>query len=209
MTALRYPRLSDETRKHISGLIESRAITDRARRFLRLALSAVESQPPAGIRSQWYGNAILLSGDQQRIGQLLDCHHRTFQRAIDRANGGEFSAFCWPEMVTIEQDAGRASQRLVYVIAIDRLEAIPMTDPTDEFEAVILKYGPGLVDLRERWTNGPESTESVRFADDVARDVVPLSPGCRPDGVSLMNHDHDHVHEHENKTHEHDHASCS
>ncbi len=209
MTALRYPRLSDETRQHISGLIESRAITDRARVFLRLALSAVESQPPAGVRAQWYGNAILLSGDQQRIGQLLDCSSRTFQRAIDRANGGEFSAFCWPEMVTIQQDAGRASQRLVYVIAIDRLEAIPATDPTDEFEAVILKYGPGLLDLREQWANGAESIGSVQFAgdvaSDVARDVVPVSPDCRSDVVPLMNHDH--VHEHENKTHEHDHES--
>ncbi len=209
MTALRYPRLSDETRQHISGLIESRAITDRARSFLRLALSAVESQPPAGIRAKWYGNHMLLSGDQKRIGELLDCHYRTFQRAIDRENDGEFSGFCWPEMVTIQQDSGRASQKLVYVIAIDRLEAIPETDPTDEFEAVILKYGPGLADLRERWTNGPESIESVPFsndvASDVARDVVPLSPGCHTDVVPLMNHDH--VHEHENKTHDHAHES--
>lgn len=179
--SLRFPELSTETRNKIQSLIRSRAITERARRFLQLALDGVESTPPAGVRFQWYGYAILVSGPQTRLADLLDCSVKTFQRAIDAS--GEFAAFLHSETIVVRTMDGLPVQRLVYAILIDRLEALAAVDPTDEFEAFILKHGPGLQELR---------------LADVVSDVASV---VASDVASLMQHEHEHEHEHAIKTH--------
>lgn len=206
--SLRFPSLSSDTHAKIRRLIQTRAVTERARRFLQLAFDAVESAPPAGLRAQWYGNAILISGKQERLAELLGCSVKTVQRAIATAGpdepAGEFSEFCHVDTVVVRTDTGLPVQKLVYAILIDRLEAIPSVDPTDEFEVFALKYGPGLQELRQP-ERPPETHVPSVVASDVASVVapvsLPLSPACPADVASLHAHDHE---SHDYKTHDHE-----
>jgi hypothetical protein len=202
--SLRFPALSPDTHEKIASLIRTRAVTERARRFLQLALEAVDATPPAGLRAQWYGNAILISAKQERMAELLDCSVKTVQRAIAQPGpdgpAGEFSDFLHVETVVVRSDTGLPVQKLVYAVMIDRLEAMPTVDPTDEFEVFVLKFGPGLQDLRS--SDVPETNVASDVASVVAPMSLPLSPACPVDVASL--HDHEHEHDHDFKTHDHE-----
>lgn len=201
--ALRFFELSAAKRDQISQLIRTRQLTDRARRFLELALSAADSQPPAGLRVRYYGDAISVSCDQRRLAELLDCCAKTIQRAIDP--DGEFAGFCEPDTLPITAPNGLPGQKLVYVVLLDELAAMPAYDPEDELDALILRHGPHLQSLRDRrrlrlseacpadvqGLSSPCPSHVQAVSRACPSDVQGLSEPCPADVASLMTHDHD------------------
>lgn len=200
-STLRYFDFTDEQRLRFAQTVNDRPLSDRARKFLRLAFDATSEHGRPGLRVRYYDRALIVSCPQERLAELLDgCCVKTVQRMIEELEGCKVLE----KRRTVPRTDGPPVQKTVYVVFLDRLEELRCLDPTDELDCVILDSDG---DLRG---SGRTEThlENAVFSDvvsNVARDVVsdvvcPVVSVVASDVVSLMKHEH--AKTHENKTHE-------
>lgn len=203
---LRYFDFSDEQRLRFAETVNDKPLSDRARKFLRLAFDATSEHGKPGLRVRYYDRALIISCPQERLGELLDgCSVKTVQRMIDELE----TISVLEKRRTVPKTDGPPVQKTVYVVFLDRLEALPSLDPTDELDCVILDSEGDLRGTGERHFSHPEN----RVVSDVASDVVsgvvcPVVSVVVSDVASLMNHDHEGLNElyiNSSITHDHDH----
>ena len=183
--SLPFPFISDERRLRFAEMLNDRPLSDRARKFLRLAFDGLTEFGKPGLRVRYYDNALLISCPQTRLAELLECSVRTVQRMI----AGELEQLNVLESaVTVPKTDGPPTQRTVYLVFLDRLEALPVLDPTDELDSVILDRNGDLRQDGSRQFSHPECDVASDVVSVVASDVVSV---VAPVVVSPMNHDHE------------------
>lgn len=186
---LRYFDFSDEQRLRFAQTVNDKPLSDRARKFLRLAFDATSEHGKPGLRVRYYDRALIISCPQERLGELLDgCSVKTVQRMIEELE----SVSVLEKRRTVPKTDGPPVQKTVYVVFLDRLEALPSLDPTDELDCVILDSEGDLRGDGERRFHHPENDVVSVVASDV---VCPVVSVVVSDVASLMNHDHEGLNE--------------
>ena len=186
--SLPFPFVSDDDRLRFAELLNDRPFTDRARKFLRLAHDGLTEYGKAGLRVRYYDNALLISCQQARLAELLECSVRTVQRMIDDELAAGLGIL--EKVQTVPQTDGPPVQKTVYVVFLDRLEALPVLDPTDELDSVILDRNGDLRQDGSRRFSHPECDVVPGVVSDV---VSPMTHGHEQDmNKKPMIHGHDH-----------------
>lgn len=201
---------SNEDRLRFAQLVNDKPLPDRARKFFRLAYDAATEWGKPGLQVRYYDHTLLVSCPQERLAELLECSVRTVQRMIDEQLVP--TGIVEKEQVVPECD-GPSTQKTVYLIFMDRLQAMPSLDPTNELDCVIIKRGGDLRQSGERVHAHPELQTETSVQPSPSRDVAPVvvsdvvpdvvcpvvsvvaqdvAPVVVSNVVSLMNHDHDH-----------------
>ena len=190
---LRYFDFSDEQRLRFAQTVNDKPLSDRARKFLRLSFDATSEHGKPGLRVRYYDRALIISCPQERLGELLDgCSVKTVQRMIEELE----SISVLEKRRTVPKTDGPPVQKTVYVVFLDRLEALPSLDPTDELDCVILDSEGDLRGDGERRFHHPENDVAPDVVSVVASDVVcPVVSVVVSDVASLMNHDHEGLNE--------------
>lgn len=197
---------SNEDRLRFAQLVNDKPLPDRARKFFRLAYDAATEWGKPGLRVRYYDRTLLVSCPQERLAELLDCSVRTVQRMIDEQL---VPTGLVEKVQVVPKCDGPSTQKTVYLIFMDRLQAMPSLDPTDELDCVILDRGGDLRQAGDRSCDHPEFQTETSVQPSPSSDVVPVvvsnvvpdvvcpvvsvvAPVVVSNVVSLMNHDHDH-----------------
>lgn len=205
---LRYFDFSDEQRLRFAETVNDKPLSDRARKFLRLAFDATSEHGKPGLRVRYYDRALIISCPQERLAELLDgCSVKTVQRMIDELE----AISVLQKRRTVPKTDGPPVQKTVYVVFLDRLEALPSLDPTDELDCVILDSDGDLRGTGDRHFAHPENNVAPDVASVVVCPVVSdVASVVVSDVASLMNHDHEGLNElyiNSSITHDHDHEA--
>ena len=178
---LRYFDLSQDQRLRFAQTVNDKPLSDRGRKFLRYAFDSTTEHGKAGLRTRYYDRSLIVSCPQERLAELLDnCSVKTVQRMLEDL---EETGILERRRVVPKTD-GPPVQKTVYVIFLDRLEALPSLDPTDELDCVILDCEGDLRGTGERHLRHPENDVVWDVVSDVVSDVA-----------SFMSHDHEGLNE--------------
>ena len=201
--ALPFFDFSDDSRLRFMEMLNEKPLSDRARRFVRLAYEGATEHGKAGLRVRYFREMLWVNCPQERLGELLECTDRTVRDMIRKEL--EPLGFLKVVKATPDQLEGPPREVTVYCISIARLAALPCLDPTDEVDAAILATGGdpfGELDPNHDQAvpqvSGP-SSESISapvsggISGGSSGGISGGSSGGISGGISaLMNHDHDH-----------------
>jgi len=152
-----------DRREALTALIAERPFSDRAAQFLLLAVDAAHAHAANGVRCIWRNGKLWMQCEQARLGELLSCTDRTVRTMV--ANELEPLGFVKRVKAVPVQD-GPPREVTIYVIDRERLEAVPVLDPTDPIDAAILSTSG------DPWSAESEAMHAAHNVDE-----TPISGG--------------------------------